>query len=75
VTLEVPCPECGGAIIERKSRRGIFFGCGNYPKCKFISNHEPTAKKCPECSYIMSKRELRKKEIFECIKCKHKEDV
>lgn len=75
VTLEVPCPECGGAIIERKSRRGVFFGCGNYPKCKFISNHEPTAKKCPECSYIMSKRELRKKEIFECIKCKHKEDA
>lgn len=75
VTLEVPCPECGGAIIERKSRRGVFFGCGNYPKCKFISNHEPTAKKCPECSYIMSKRELRKKEIYECIKCKHKEDA
>lgn len=75
VTLEVPCPECGGAIIERKSRRGIFFGCGNYPKCKFISNHEPTAKKCPECSYVMSKRELRKKEIYECIKCKHKEDA
>jgi len=75
VTLEVPCPECGGPIIERKSRRGVFFGCGNYPKCKFISNHEPTAKKCPECSYIMSKRELRKKEIYECIKCKHKEDA
>jgi DNA topoisomerase I len=75
VALDVPCPECGGDIIERKSRRGIFFGCGNYPKCKFISNHKPTAKKCPECDYIMAQRELRKKEIFECIKCKHKEDA
>lgn len=75
ITLTVPCPECGGSIIERSSRRGKFFGCGNYPKCKFISNHEPTDKKCPECGYIMSKRELRKKEIFECIKCKHKEEA
>lgn len=75
ITLSVPCPECGGEIIERSSRRGKFFGCGNYPKCKFISNYEPTDKKCPECGYIMAKRELRKKEIFECIKCKHKEDA
>ncbi|MBN1839394.1 MAG: type I DNA topoisomerase [Campylobacterales bacterium] len=75
VTLSVPCPECGGDIIERSSRRGKFFGCGNYPKCKFISNYEPTDKKCPECGYIMAKRELRKKEIYECIKCKHKEEA
>ena len=75
VTLSVPCPECGGEIIERSSRRGKFFGCGNYPKCKFISNYEPTDKKCPECGYIMAKRELRKKEIYECIKCKHKEEA
>lgn len=75
ITLSVPCPECGGAIIERISRRGKFYGCGNYPKCKFISNHEPTERKCPECNYIMAKRELRKKEIYECIKCKHKEDA
>lgn len=75
ITLAVPCPECGGSIIERSSRRGKFFGCGNYPKCKFISNHEPTDKKCPECDYIMSKRELRKKEVYECIKCKHKEEA
>ncbi|AFL69735.1 type I DNA topoisomerase [Sulfurospirillum barnesii] len=75
VKLAVPCPECGGDIIERSSRRGKFFGCGNYPKCKFISNYEPTDKKCPECGYIMAKRELRKKEIYECIKCKHKEEA
>ena len=75
ITLAVPCPECGGEIIERSSRRGKFFGCGNYPKCKFISNYEPTDKKCPECGYIMAKRELRKKEIYECIKCKHKEEA
>jgi DNA topoisomerase-1 len=75
VKLDVPCPECGGDILERISKRGKFYGCGNYPKCNFVSNHQPTIKKCPECGYIMSKRELRKKEVYECIKCKFKEEA
>lgn len=75
VTLDVKCPECGGDIVERFSRRGKFFGCANYPKCKFISNYEPTNRKCSECGEMMVTRELRKKQIFECTKCKHKEDA
>jgi len=77
-TLEgVACPECGSGIVERKSRRGKFYGCSAYPKCKFISTYEPTNKKCPAdgCGYIMAKRTFRKKEIYECIKCKHREDA
>lgn len=31
------CPECGGKLIERKGKYGIFFGCSNYPKCKFTT--------------------------------------
>ncbi len=74
---DVKCPECGGGIVERKSRRGKFYGCANYPKCKFISTYEPTVKKCEAdgCGYIMAKRTLRKKEIFECIKCKNRVDA
>ncbi len=75
ILKDVKCPECGGDIVERFSRRGKFYGCGNYPKCKFISNYEPTNKKCSECGGMMVTRELRKKQIFECIKCKHKEDA
>jgi len=74
--LEVKCPECGGDIVERKSRRGKFFGCGNYPKCKFISTYEPVeTPKCPECDYMMAKRTFRKKDIYECIKCKTRIDA
>lgn len=29
------CPNCGGELIERKGPYGKFFGCSNYPKCKF----------------------------------------
>ncbi len=68
----VKCPECESDIVERKSRRGKFYGCSSYPKCRFISTYEPTNKKCPECGYIMASRTLRKKDIHECIKCKHR---
>ncbi|MCF6206022.1 MAG: type I DNA topoisomerase [Sulfurovum sp.] len=74
-TLDVPCPECGGELQEREGRRGKFYGCTNYPKCKFIANFEPVDRKCPECGYLMGKKTLRGKEVYECFKCKHKEDV
>ena len=70
--LEVPCPKCGGEIVERFSRRGKFYGCANYPKCDFISNYEPVAQKCDECGGDMIKKELKKGTFIECIKCKKK---
>ncbi len=30
------CPRCGGQLVERTGKYGGFFGCENYPKCKFI---------------------------------------
>ncbi len=72
--ISIPCPECGGKLQERSGKRGKFFGCTNYPKCKFIANFEPTDKKCPKCAYTMGKKTLRGKELFECFKCKHRED-
>lgn len=32
--LEHPCPECGGQLILRQSKYGLFYGCSNYPRCK-----------------------------------------
>lgn len=29
------CPRCGGNLIERKGKFGLFYGCSNYPKCKY----------------------------------------
>ena len=28
------CEKCGGEMVLKKSRRGMFFACSNYPKCK-----------------------------------------
>lgn len=32
------CPRCGGSLVLRNGRYGRFYGCSNYPICKFISN-------------------------------------
>lgn len=29
------CPRCGGELVLRKGTNGSFYGCSNYPKCKF----------------------------------------
>lgn len=32
------CPRCGGQLILRQGKYGSFYGCTNYPKCKFTIN-------------------------------------
>ena len=29
------CPQCGGRIVLRHGRYGSFYGCSNYPNCRF----------------------------------------
>lgn len=29
------CPRCGGKLVRRNSKYGYFFGCSNYPVCRF----------------------------------------
>ena len=77
---KTPCPECGGELSLKNSRRGAFWGCSNYPKCKFISKFEPTTIKCDQegCDGVLAPRTFRGKEVYECVKCKHrtpKEDI
>lgn len=72
--IGVKCPECGGEIVERISRRGKFYGCSNYPKCKFTSTYEPSGKTCPTCSEMMVIKRLKKGTFLECPKCKVKHE-
>ena len=32
------CPRCGGRLVLRNGQRGQFFGCSNYPQCKFTKS-------------------------------------
>ena len=29
------CPKCGGNLVVRNGKYGTFYGCSNYPKCKY----------------------------------------
>jgi hypothetical protein len=29
------CPKCGGQLVQRNGKYGTFYGCSNYPKCRF----------------------------------------
>ncbi len=50
VSTGVKCPEDGGDIVERRSKKGKpFWSCGNYPKCKFATWYKPVPEKCPKC--------------------------
>lgn len=52
--IGIKCPECGGDVIERKTKsRRIFYGCANYPKCSFTSWDRPTEKKCDKCGKML----------------------
>ena len=69
---KIPCPDCGKKLVYRNSRRGPFWGCEDYPTCKFISKFEPSEKKCEEkgCGGTLARRTYRNKEVYECISCK-----
>ncbi len=34
IPIEETCEQCGGPMLVRRSRRGFFLGCAQYPQCK-----------------------------------------
>jgi DNA topoisomerase-1 len=63
----VACPECGGDLVERKTRRNrIFYGCVNYPDCKFSSWTRPLPTPCPQCGGLLT---VASKTTAKCIRC------
>ena len=52
--IGVSCPECGGDIVRKVTKKGRpFYGCINYPECEFVSWNRLVDKKCPECGKYM----------------------
>ncbi|MBM4284166.1 MAG: type I DNA topoisomerase [Deltaproteobacteria bacterium] len=52
-TSDFPCPrpDCRGALVPRRSRRGVFYGCNRYPQCKYAQNPAPVSRGCPACGF------------------------
>jgi len=67
--IGVKCPDCKeGDLVEKRARKGnTFYGCGNYPKCKFTSAHKPIAEKCPSCgSEYLVEKNLKAGPVIAC---------
>jgi len=67
----VACPECGGDLVQRRAKgKRSFYGCANYPKCKFITNQRPLTHPCSACGGILV---YQSKTQAKCLKCGHTE--
>jgi DNA topoisomerase-1 len=65
--IGVRCPQDGGEIVERKTRRGrTFYGCANYPECDFTSWKRPLPTACPNCGGLLV---IADKRNAQCLKC------
>lgn len=76
--IGVKCPQCGGDLVERRTRRGrAFYGCANYKadgenSCKFTSWKRPLKQPCPECGGLLVEA---RKGWAKCIACEDKFEI
>jgi len=70
IKIGVKCPECGGELIQRRSKKKrTFYGCSNYPECKFITGFRPLPQPCPRCGGLLTQY---RGEWAKCTKCEWK---
>ncbi len=76
--LGIKCPDCeNGEIVERKTKKlKVFYGCSEFPDCRFVSWDEPIDEKCPKCGSILTHKKTKKKEFIKChnASCDYKEE-
>ena len=62
------CEQCGGRMVERQGRYGVFYACENYPKCTFTK--QPASEldvDCPICgSKLLTKRGRNHTIFYSC---------
>jgi DNA topoisomerase-1 len=70
ITIGIACPQpgCGGELTERRSRRGrAYFGCANFPTCRFVLWQRPVPVPCPKCGApFLTQRAARGKRFLVC---------
>ncbi|MFQ5874060.1 MAG: type I DNA topoisomerase, partial [Dehalococcoidia bacterium] len=67
------CPDCGGHLVEKRSKKGrTFYGCANYPTCNFALNQKPLPASCPECGGVMVESG---RDGARCIRCRSRRSL
>ena len=63
----VPCPEDGGELVERQTRkRRRFYGCSNFPRCQFTSWQRPLPQACADCGGLLVSEKGRRARCSAC---------
>lgn len=71
-TIGMKCPrkDCGGDVIEKKSRYGkIFYGCSNWSKtkCNSVFWNKPIPLNCPQCNTYLTLKQTSKVTQIACL--------
>ncbi|MEO2116877.1 MAG: DNA topoisomerase I [Methanocaldococcus sp.] len=74
------CPKCGAKLILKKGIYGAFYGCLNYPKCKYTEpvNKKEVVGKCPKCGGDLIVRDGKFGKFIGCSnypKCRYTEKL
>jgi DNA topoisomerase-1 len=73
VRTGVPCPQCGGELVERiNKKKKVFYGCSNYPQCQFTISSKPIPQPCPHCGKLLV---LDRKGWAKCTACGYKAEL
>ncbi len=68
--IGVVCPDDGGDLAQRQTRKGrTFYGCANYPECEFTSWKRPLPTPCPNCAGTLV---VANKQFAQCLKCEER---
>ena len=76
INLGILCPEerCKGYLTRRRSQKGrTFYGCSNYPDCKFVVWDPPVNQACPSCQFpvMVEKSNKSGDTSLKCPRCNH----
>jgi DNA topoisomerase-1 len=67
VKLGIACPNDGGELVERRTRKGrVFYGCANYPECEWSSWKKPLPQPCPNCQGLLVQKN---RNWAQCLNC------
>ncbi|MBN1221169.1 MAG: type I DNA topoisomerase [Anaerolineae bacterium] len=73
VKLGIACPNCGGELVERRTKKGrVFYGCANYPECEWSSWKRPLPAPCPHCQGMLVQKN---RDWAQCLNCEEQVEL
>lgn len=73
VKLGIACPNDGGELVERRTKKGrVFYGCANYPACEWSSWKRPLPQPCPHCQGMLVQKS---RNWAQCLNCEEQFEI